>query len=91
VLEDATDLRMKAIDDCLGKVAQIKNALANSGVRPGQLVSIGYDQKDMASRVNPWADVAGRTTSESASATSASPTEITVRTSLRLRFSVVHE
>lgn len=88
VLEDATDLRMKAIDDCLGKVAQIKSALANSGVRPGKLIGIRYNQTNMASRSNPWMAVAADATSESKSATSTSPNEITVRTSLTLRFSV---
>lgn len=88
VLEDATALRMKAVDDCLAKVAQIKSALANSGVKAGKLVGIGYHQGNATSMTNPWMALAGCAPPELASATSTSPTEITVRTSLNLRFSV---
>lgn len=88
VLEDATALRMKAIDDCLGRVAQIKSALANSGVKPGKLVGIGYHQTNMSSTANPWTAVAAGATCDSNSAMSTSPDEITLCTSLTLRFSV---
>ena len=87
VLEDATALRMKAIDDCLAKVAQIKNALANSGMKPGKIVGIEYNQTDVTCMTNPWMAVAAGATRESASATSTSPNEITVRITLNLRFS----
>ncbi len=88
VLEDASALRLKAIDDCLDRVAQIKSALANSGVDPGELVGIGYHQTSPIGMANPWMAVAGGASSKSDSATSTSPSEITVRTSLTLRFSV---
>ena len=88
VLEDATALRMKAIDDCLAKVGQIKSALARSGSKPGKLIRIAYAQNSATRMTNPWMAAAGGATSTSASANSNSPTEITVHATLNLRFSV---
>lgn len=88
MLEDATALRMKAIDDCLVKAAQIKTALANSGVKAGRLVGIGYHQANVTMLANPWMAGAGGATSDSESATSTAPNEITVRISLNVKFSI---
>ena len=88
VLEDASTLRMRAIEDCLARVAKVKDTLAKSGVSPGELVGIGYRQSGKSGSVNPWMMTMLDGGSKPDSATSKSPHEITVRTSLTLRFSV---
>lgn len=82
VLEDASALRLEAIDDCLNRVREIKSVFSTSGVDPGELVGIAYEQVDTSGMTAPWA-IAGPMPD---SATSTSPTEVSVRASLTLRF-----
>jgi len=90
ILEDATPLRKQAVADSLSKAAEIKDALAKSGVKAGKLLGVGYVQAGQSQAAVYW-PVASLDMDKlgDKAASSSSPERVTVRCSLSYTYEVV--
>lgn len=89
VLEDATDVRDKAIADSFAKASQLKATMAESGMKMGKLVGVQYAQTAMTGSVASWATIVGASWAPSQkAASSSSPDEVTVNCTLTFTYDV---